>query len=411
VTVDEQPESRDLTTVVVAQVGQLIATDDPFVPYRILDPDGVAVDAVGVFFAELQARGCSVSTLRSYGMDLLRWFRFLWALGVPWDEASRIEGRDFCRWLQVGGKPVRVHWRRRGKAQSPSPSRAGRPEPYAVSVLTHSETVLRSFYDVQREAGRGPELNPFPLDRSRSGRRAHAHHNPMEPHRNEVTGRYRPKVPTRIPRSVPDDEFNEIFARLPSHRDRALVAFYVSTGARASELLSATAGGVDPGRQVITVVRKGSRAKQELPASTDAFVWLRLYQVEMEALIPKGRRQPLFWTLRRPIRPLTYHAVHRMFERVNDRAGTGATLHSLRHTAAYRMAEDPSLPLTDVQSVLGHAQLTTTQIYLTPRKEDVIRRVLAHHAEQTRLAEERAAAIPAPSYRTETLAVLFGASR
>ena len=31
------------------------------------------------------------------------------------------------------------------------------------------------------------------------------------------------------------------------------------------------------------------------------------------------------------------------------------------------MAEDPSLPLTDVQSVLGHAQLTTTQIYLTPR--------------------------------------------
>ena len=47
------------------------------------------------------------------------------------------------------------------------------------------------------------------------------------------------------------------------------------------------------------------------------------------------------------------------------------------------MAEDPALPLTDVQFVLGHAQLTTTQIYLTPRKEDVIRRVLAHHAEQS----------------------------
>lgn len=66
-----------------------------------------------------------------------------------------------------------------------------------------------------------------------------------------------------------------------------------------------------------------------------------------------------------------------MFERVNEQAGTDATLHSLRHTAAYRMAEDPSLPLTDVQFVLGLAQLTTTQIYLTPRKEDVIRRVLA----------------------------------
>ena len=73
----------------------------------------------------------------------------------------------------------------------------------------------------------------------------------------------------------------------------------------------------------------------------------------------------MWWTLRAPPRPLTYHAVHRMFERVNEQAGTAATLHSLRHTAAYRMAEDPALPLTDVQLVLGHAQLTTTQIYLT----------------------------------------------
>ncbi|MFC6868004.1 hypothetical protein [Haloechinothrix salitolerans] len=110
----------------------------------------------------------------------------------------------------------------------------------------------------------------------------------MEPHRNERTGLYRPTVPTRIPRSVPDDQFNEMFARLPSHRDRALVAFYVSTGARASELLSATQGGVDPGRRLITVVRKGSRQLQELPASPDAFVWLRLYQVEMQELIPAG---------------------------------------------------------------------------------------------------------------------------
>jgi site-specific recombinase XerD len=124
--------------------------------------------------------------------------------------------------------------------------------------------------------------------------------------------------------------------------------------------------------------------------------------------MPRGRRQPLWWTLRRPIRPLTYHAVHRMFERVNQRAGTDVTLHWLRHTAAYRMAEDPALPLTDVQFVLGHAQLSTTQLYLTPRKEEVIRRLLAHHAEQTRQARQRVAPVPAPGYQPETLAVLFG---
>jgi integrase len=110
----------------------------------------------------------------------------------------------------------------------------------------------------------------------------------------------------------------------------------------------------------------------------------------------------------RPARPLTYHAVHRMFERFNARAGSTATLHALRHTAAYRMAEDPALPLTDVQHVLGHALLTTTQLYLIPRKEDVIRRVLAHHAESTAAAAARVKPVAAPGYRPETLQALFG---
>ena len=407
---NEREISRDLAAVVVAQVGRLVATSDPWERYQLVDADGVLVDAVAVWFRDLQAAGRSAATTRSYGMDLLRWFRFLWAVGVSWDRATRTVARDFARWLQVVGKPVRPHWRLGDTARAETVVGPSAGKPYAASVRAHSETVLRGFYDFHRDAGSGPILNPFPIDRSRRGRRAHAHHNPMEPHRNERTGLYRPTVPTRIPRSVPDAEFNEIFARLGSHRDRALVAFYVSTGARASELLSATLGGVDPGRQLISVVRKGSRVVQELPASTDAFVWLRLYQLEMEGVIPPGRRQPLWWTLRRPVRPLTYHGAHRMFERVNVRAGTAATLHSLRHTAAYRMAEDPALPLTDVQFVLGHAQLTTTQIYLTPRKEDVIRRLLAHHAEQTRLAAERVAPVAAPGYRPESLDVLFGES-
>jgi site-specific recombinase XerD len=402
---DGEPE-RDLAALVVAQSGRLVATGNRYEPYRLLDPDGVLVEAVTAYFRDLLAAGRAESTVRSYGLDLLRWFRFLWSdTGVAWDRATRIEARDFSRWMRVAGKRPRPHWHTPGAAGFSEPVRAG--EAYAPSVRAHSESVLRSFYDFHRDAGTGPIINPFPLDRSRRAGRAHAHHNPMEPYGNERSGRYRPRVPSRIPRSVPDNEFNEIFARLPSHRDRALVAFYVSTGARASELLSTTLAGVDPGRQLITVVRKGTGELQELPASTDAFVWLRLYQVEMAELIPTGRRQPLWWTLRRPARPLTYHAVHRMFERVNQQAGTSATLHALRHTAAYRMAEDAALPLTDVQFVLGHAQLTTTQIYLTPRKEDVIRRVLTHHAEQTRQAAERARPAPAPGYRPDTLDVLF----
>jgi site-specific recombinase XerD len=397
-------ESRDLARLSVPLAGALEKTGDGWMPFRLTDPAGAVVEPVSAFFADLLAAGRSEATVRSYGMDLLRWFRFAWAAGVPWNMATRAEARDFCRWMQVAGKPARPHWR----APDVVPEAVAAGAAYSPSVRAHSETVLRGFYEFHLEAGTGPIVNPFPLDRSRRGGRAHAHHNPMDAFRSERAGLFRPKVPSRIPRSVPDEEFSEIFARLPSHRDRALVAFYVSTGARASELLSATQGGADPGRQLIAVTRKGSRAVQELPASTDAFVWLRLYQLETGGLIPGGRRQPLWWTSRRPFVPLTYHAVHRMFERVGGAAGSAATLHALRHTAAYRMAEDPGLPLTDVQYVLGHAQLTTTQIYLTPRKEDVVRRILAHHQEQARQAAARARPAPAPGYRPETLDVLFG---
>ena len=407
---NEPESSRDVAFKMVPQVGRLLDTGDEALPWALIDADGHVVEAVASYFRDLQAAGRSPATLRSYGMDLLRWFRFLWAAEVAWDRATQAEARDFSRWLLVAGKPARLHWRKR-KQEQQTIEAGPTGLAYSSSVRAHSETVLRGFYDFHRDIGTGPILNPFPLDRSRRDRRAHAHRNPMEPARHERAGRYRPVVPTRIPRSVPDATFNEIFARLPSHRDRALIAFYVSTGARAAELLSVTQGGVDPGRQLITVVRKGSGSPQELPASTDAFVWLRLYQLEMDQAIPRGRRQPLWWTLRGAPRPLTYHAVHRMFERVTDRAGATATLHSLRHTAAYRMAEDPALPLTDVQLVLGHAQLTTTQIYLTPRKEDVVRRLLAHHAEQTKRAAERVVPAPAPGYRPETLDVLFGTDR
>ena len=301
---DDVEKDRDLATLAVPLAGGLDETGSRWEPYRLLDPAGEPVRAAAEFFVDLQARGRSQATVRSYGMDLLRWFRFCWATETPWDRATRAEARDFCRWMLITGKPQRPHWR--APEQQPAAVPSGKA--YAPSVRAHCETVLRSFYDYHLEAGTGPVINPFPLDRSRRAGRANTHHNPMEPFRKERAGLYRLRVPSRVPRSVPDEEFNEIFARLPSHRDRALVAFYVSTGARASELLSATQGGTDPGRQLITVIRKGSGELQELPVSTDAFVWLRLYQVEMEELIPKGRRQPLWWTLRRPARPLAYHA-------------------------------------------------------------------------------------------------------
>jgi hypothetical protein len=65
------------------------------------------------------------------------------------------------------------------------------------------------------------------------------------------------------------------------------------------------------------------------------------------------------------------------------------------------------LTLTDVQWVLGHAHLTTTEVYLTPSTEEVVAGVLAHHARQARGRGEPPSP-PAPGYDPQALAVLFG---
>ena len=68
-------------------------------------------------------------------------------------------------------------------------------------------------------------------------------------------------------------------------------------------------GDIDSGQQLVTVVRKGSQAVQQHPASPDAFVWLRLYQSELDPAASTGRDDPSWWTLRRPWRRLTWDAL------------------------------------------------------------------------------------------------------
>ena len=176
---------RDLAALVVPPSGRLVATGDRYEPYQLVDPGGAVVDPVTAYFRDLLAAGRSELTVRSYGFDLVRWFRFCWAAGVGWDRATRIEARDFCRWLQVTGKQSRPHWRAPGQAQAAGAVPAGGA--YAPSVRAHTETVLRGFYDFHLQAGSGPVINPFPLVRPGRGGRAHAHHNPMEPYRDERT--------------------------------------------------------------------------------------------------------------------------------------------------------------------------------------------------------------------------------
>src|SRR5947209_11669038 len=159
--IDRGEQSLDLASLTVPRVGALVETGDLWEPWRLLDPAGEVVGPVAVWLRDLQAAGRSALTQRSYGMDLLRWYRFLWAIAVPWNQSTRVEARDFSRWIQVTDKP-RVPG---AGAGMPNPV-TGKPRPgakYAASTRGHSESVLRGFYEFHLEAGAGPMVNPFPL--------------------------------------------------------------------------------------------------------------------------------------------------------------------------------------------------------------------------------------------------------
>jgi integrase len=101
---------------------------------------------------------------------------------------------------------------------------------------------------------------------------------------------------------------------------------------------------------------------------------------------------------------LNYEALRAVFRRANALLGTNWTMHDLRHTSALRMSRDPSLQLTDVQRILGHAHLSTTGVYLLADDTDVIHRVAAHLAERA----QRPAPAVATGYDSIALSVLFG---
>lgn len=380
-------EPRDVGALVVKPVGEVTRAPTA-VGIRVLDGHGAEIIAVTEFLASVLATGASQSTARSYALALLRWWRFLAAAGVGWKRATRVDVRDFVLWM-------RCPTTKRGPGGRQTTS------PYAPATINHNLAVLRGFYADRMAAGDGPIVNPVPEAEGHSGERRGAHHNPMRPFERHQRAPLRQKTPTRRPRGIPDRAFDALFAAMNCDRDRALLAFYVSTGARASELLGVTMDRVDVGRQLIGVERKGSRRSQWLPASSDAFVWLRLYENGQSR--PEGETA-LWLTRRAPHRPLTYSAMRRVLQRANDCLETEWTLHQLRHTAAQRMVADPRMSLVDVQWVLGHVHLSTTQIYLQPGEDEVVARVMEHHARQA----ESPPPPPSGHYRSEVLRTLLG---
>ena len=335
-----------------------VAEFDSGLRWRVLFPEGEHA-AASSYLRELAASDCSPTTLRSYAYDLLRWFRFIHDRLISWERAERGDVRDFIEFLRESPVPQRAHKaiRSRGLVNAATGKAELGPH-YASRTINHQLSVLYSFYDHACSAPAGPLVNPVPAQRSRSGGRAHAHHNPATELAPARRASYRQKVPRPAWRGLPDDPVERLFDSLGSHRDRALLSFWLTSGVRASELLGLRHSDIDIGERTITVVSKGSRIREAVPASIDSFVWLTLYLAEAPPAEPAG---PVWWTLRGTPRPLTYHAARAMLQRANRRLGTNWALHDLRHTAASSLLADPDSSLVEVQAILRHALSTTLE--------------------------------------------------
>lgn len=346
-------------------------------PYVVVDESGAELEPVTRYLRDLALSDMSPLTCRSYGFDLLRWFRVLWALDVCWERATQSEADVMVGWMRTAANPQRERRRVGGTPAGMVNLRTGKPTlaaGYAPRTINHALSAVHGFYSFHGHFGRGPVVNPVPSSRQR--RRALGHRSPVEARAVFRRARLRQKVADVAPRALTDAQWDELFAAMTCDRDRAVLLCYVSSGARAGELLGAQLGDVDWGGLKIYVVSKGTRLRQAVPASPEAFLYLARY---LDADGVPAVDEPLWRTRRGERRALTYWAMRRVLQRANAVLGTNWTLHDLRHTAATRMANDPAMTLAEVQQVLRHADINVTARYVTVRIEEIFDKLQEHY--------------------------------
>jgi len=188
--------------------------------------------------------------------------------------------------------------------------------------------------------------------------------------RNPLRAVKSPKLEKRLPRHLRIEETERIFESAESAasdgefenlRDLAMLELFYSSGIRLSELRGLNLGSVDLLADQVKVLGKG-RKERIVPVGSRAVKALRKYLASREGIALKGPdRQAVFVSRRgRRLSPAT---IQRRIHRVYAAGGArGFRVHSLRHTFATHMM-DAGADLRSVQEMLGHASLSTTQIY------------------------------------------------
>lgn len=199
-------------------------------------------------------------------------------------------------------------------------------------------------------------------------------------HRNEVVENNpartvgAPKLDKYLPGYLDRSQIDLLFqmaetraseGRFADVRNLAILELFYSTGMRLSELQGLSRGDLDIVSQQVKVRGKG-RKERIIPVGDHALRALRNYEAKRDELLravgPKGDRMAVFLSKtgkRISVRGVQL-AVTKFLEQIDEESGLST--HSLRHTFATHLL-DAGADLRAVQELLGHASISTTQIY------------------------------------------------
>lgn len=176
-----------------------------------------------------------------------------------------------------------------------------------------------------------------------------------------------PRQPRALPRLVPQAEMDAILRACDTTtpkglRDQAILELLYASGIRVGELAGLSCGDVDLDAGQVKVFGKGDK-ERIVPLYPFAVKTLRLYLSRARPeLVGKSSADALFLSTRG--NPMSTDAVRRAFKDVLAHAGVNQSYspHDIRHTFATELLEGGA-DLRSVQEMLGHASLSTTQVY------------------------------------------------
>ena len=161
-------------------------------------------------------------------------------------------------------------------------------------------------------------------------------------------------------------------------RDRAMLELMYATGLRVSELVGLELANVNLRQGVVRVIGKGGKERL-VPVGEEASHWLERYARQVRPALAGQRTEPALFLAGRG-RPLSRQAFWRTVRRYALAAGVPGTLspHGLRHAFATHLLNHGA-DLRALQLLLGHANLSTTQIYTLVAREGLKRLHASHH--------------------------------